>query len=369
MFRLNELVVHQNNSMFPFVKRFKCMKTRFLFLVCFAFIANGSCAVAEEDQVYVKRGATVRGKVGEVSPVQVTLDVAGQKRSVSVNEVRVVNFGDEPPALRQGRARAVAGKFAEALQELRKVDAASISRPVVKLDLQFYLALCQGREALRSGAGKAEATEAMLAFVRSGASSNHFFQAAEVLGDLAVAQGDYENAVKYYGGISSKSPWAENRMRALLAEADARVKQGSFADAQKRYENILALKADAQEEKRLKLLADVGRGRCLAETATPEQGINVIEKVIADNDSVDTELFGRAYNALGDCLQLANKPKDALMAYLHVDVLFYGDAETHAEALYHLSKLWQIAKNQDRAAVAGNLLKQRYAGSVWAEKP
>ena len=356
------------NSVFRFIERLKSMKIRLLSMVCFAFIAHGSSAVAEEDQVYVKRGATVRGKVDEVSPVQVTLDVAGQKRSVSVNEVRVVNFGDEPPALRQGRARAVAGKFAEALQELKKVDATSISRPLVKLDLQFYLALCQGREALRSGAGKAEATEAMLAFVRSNASSNHFFQAADVLGDLAVAQGDYENAVKYYGGISSKNPWAEDRTRALLAEADTRVKQGSFAEAQKRYQNILTQKADAPEEKRLLLLAEVGRGRCLAETTTAEQGINVIEQVIADNDAADTELFGRAYNALGDCLQLSNKPKDALMAYLHVDVLFYGDAETHAEALYHLSKLWQVAKNQDRAAVAANLLKQRYAGSVWAGK-
>ena len=65
---------------------------------------------------------------------------------------------------------------------------------------------------------------------------------------------------------------------------------------------------------------------------------------------------------------VSNKPKDALMAYLHVDILFYGDSETHAESLYHLGKLWQVAKNQDRAAAAVNLLKQRYAGSVWAEK-
>lgn len=355
--------------MFPSVDRFRCMKVRLLILVCLFSLGSGACALAEEDQVYVRRGATVRGTIGEVSPVQVTLDVAGQKQVVSVNEVRVINFGDEPPALRQGRARAVAGKFDDALEELKKVDPKKIARPIVKLDLQFYLALCQGKEALRSGAGKAEATEAMLAFVRSAASSNHFFQAADVLGELAVSQGDYENAIKYYRGISSKNPWVEDRMQAQLSEADARVKQGSFADAQKLYETLLTQKVDTPEEKRLKLLADVGRGRCLAETATADEGIQLIEQVIAQNDAADTELFGRAYNALGDCLQRSNKPKDALMAYLHVDVLFYGDPETHAEALYHLSKLWQVAKNQDRAAVAGNLLKQRYAGSLWAEKP
>ncbi|MGI9443392.1 MAG: tetratricopeptide repeat protein [Rubripirellula sp.] len=344
------------------------MKIRLVFLVGFAFLADASCAVAEEDQVYVNRGGSVRGKVGAVSPVQVTVAVGTQKQNVSTNDIRVINFGDEPPALRQGRARAVAGKYDLALEDLKKVDASSITRPILKLDLQFYLALCQGRQALKTGAGKNEATAAMLAFVRTAASSNHFFQAADLLGDLAVSQGDFENAVKYYGGISSKAPWSEYRMRAQLAEADARVKQGRFADAQKRYESILTQKADTPEVKRLKLLAEVGRGKCLAETASVDEGITALEKLIAENDTADTELFGRAYNALGDCLQRSNKPKDALMAYLHVDILFYGDSETHAEALYHLSKLWQVAKNQDRAAVAGNLLKQRYAGSVWAEK-
>lgn len=356
------------SPMFPFVERFKRMKIRLRFVVGFVLLAAANHAVAEEDQVYVNRGASVRGKVAEVSPVQVTVNVGAQKQSVSTNDIRVINFGDEPPGLRQGRARAIAGKYEQALDDLKKVDAASISRPILQLDLKFYLALCQGRQALSTGAGKTQATQAMLAFVRSAASSNHFFQAADLLGDLAASQGDYENAVKYYGGISSKTPWPEDRIIAQLAEADARVKQGRFADAQKRYESILTQKSDTPEVKRLKLLAEVGRARCLAETATVDDAIETLEKLIAENDAVDTELFGRAYNALGDCFQIAKKPKDALMAYLHVDILFYGDAETHAESLYHLNKLWQIAKNQDRAAVAGNLLKQRYPGTIWAEK-
>jgi tetratricopeptide (TPR) repeat protein len=271
--------------------------------------------------------------------------------------------------LRKGRAFAVAGKYDAALGDLKSVDAEKINRKLVKADLQFYLALCQGRLALESGAGKEQAVESMLAFVRSAANSNHFFQAADLLGDLAASQGDFENAVKYYGAISSKAPWPAYRLRALVAEADAMVQQQRFADAQKKYESIGAEKADSPEAKRLKLLAEVGRGRCVAETVSADDGINLLEKLILENDAADTELFGRAYNALGDCLQISEKPKEALMAYLHVDVLFYGNPDTHAEALYHLSKLWQVAKNQDRAAAAENLLKQRYAGRLWAEKP
>ena len=353
----------------PFQYWFKRMKIGLLLVGSLFFITGGHSAVAEEDQVFINRGATVRGEIDEVSPTQVKIIVGGAGQSLGTNDIRVINFGDEPTALRQGRARAVAGKYAVALGDLESVDAESISRKLVKADLQFYLALCRGKLALESGGGKQQAAEAMLTFVRSAANSNHFFQAADLLGDLAVAQGDYDNAVKYYSAISSKAPWAEDRLRALVAEADALVLQQRFADAQKKYESIGSLQADTPELKRLKLLAEVGRGRCLAETASADEGINVLEKLILENDAVDTELFGRAYNALGDCFQTSEKPKEALMAYLHVDVLFYGDRDTHAEALYHLSKLWQVARNQDRAAAAKNLLQQRYAGSVWAGKP
>ena len=67
-----------------------------------------------------------------------------------------------------------------------------------------------------------------------------------------------------------------------------------------------------------------------------------IEKVIVENDSERPRaLFARAYNALGHALShAAGQTEAALDAYLHTDLLFYRDAENHAEALYHLAKLW-----------------------------
>jgi len=332
-------------------------------------LLSGRIVSAEEDQVFVLRGASVKGQLGQVSPTQITIIAAGANRTLATNEIRLVNFADEPTKLREGRARAVGGKYESAINDLKSVDPTEISREIVKQDLRFYWALCQGRLALSSGGDKAKASQMMLDFVSSAVNSFHFFEAAELLGDLAVAQGDDANAVKYYGTIASKAPWPAYQMRASLSEAKAMMQQGNFSDAQKKFESVVAQKSDTPEVKRQKLLAEIGRGRCLAETASPDEGIAAIEKLILENDATDTEVFGRAYNALGDCLQAAGKPKDALMAYLHVDVLFYADSDTHAESLYHLSKLWLIAKNQDRAAAAKNLLKQRYAGSVWSGKP
>ena len=115
-------------------------------------------------------------------------------------------------------------------------------------------------------------------------------------------------------------------------------------------------------------MAKAGKASCLAGTGSPAEGITIAEKLITENSPENNaELFGRTYNALGACYLKAGKPKDALMAYLHVDVLFYSDSEVHAEALYNLSKLWLSLKKQDRADNARNLLTDRYAGSVWAK--
>ncbi len=190
-----------------------------------------------------------------------------------------------------------------------------------------------------------------------------------MLGDLAVAQGDFPEAVKYYGAISSKAPWPEYKLRAMMSEARALIAQGDFAQAGQKYAAVLAEPSDTKQARREKLFAEVGKARCLAEIDSPDQGIAMIEEVIAKNDPSDTELFGRAYNAYGDCLQKAGKTKDALLAYLHVDVLFYADPEIHAESLYHLTKLWAANDNNDRSVAAKKLLDERYSGSIWASKP
>ena len=61
--------------------------------------------------------------------------------------------------------------------------------------------------------------------------------------------------------------------------------------------------------------------------------------------------------------------KAALLAYLHVDVLYFNYPNYHAESLYHLSKLWEQIGKRDRAKEAKDKLTTRYKGSSWANKP
>lgn len=341
-----------------------------MFRVCHTFaiaFVLTTIATAQSDQVFVKGGSSISGRVVASTQAEISIDMRGTPRKIKVNQLRRVSFAGEPTELNAGRGKALAGKYRSALSDLSRIDPASIKSELIKRDLQFFLAFCEGKIALSTGGDKQAASDKMLAFVRSVPQSFHFYKAAQLLGDLAVAQGDYDKAVSYYGAIA-KSPFPEYQLGATLSQARALVGKADFAKAQQAFQSVLDSKSDDTESKRLKRFAEVGLGRCMAETSSPAQGVSVIEKIIANNDSTDGELFARAYNALGDCLRKADKPKEALMAYLHVDVLFYSDADTHAEALYHLSQLWDAAKKPDRAVAAKNLLQERYAGSVWANR-
>jgi hypothetical protein len=55
------------------------------------------------------------------------------------------------------------------------------------------------------------------------------------------------------------------------------------------------------------------------------------------------------------------------LAFLHVDTLFFADADQHAQALYYLSDLWGQLNQPDRALEARTTLKNRYAGTRWAK--
>jgi hypothetical protein len=125
--------------------------------------------------------------------------------------------------------------------------------------------------------------------------------------------------------------------------------------------------ADAQAQ-RQKLFAQLGTAFCSAQSGSPDEGIAVAEAVIKDGDPQDVELFARAYNTLGVCQLKAGRNKEALHAFLHTDVLFFGDSEAHAEALYYLAGLWDKENQSERALEARNLLKSQYGGSVWAQK-
>ena len=76
------------------------------------------------------------------------------------------------------------------------------------------------------------------------------------------------------------------------------------------YDLILSSGLNTPEAVEQKMQATVGRAVCLAATGKHDEGITIIEDLIAKNDPNDASLFGRAYNALGACYLKAGKPQE-----------------------------------------------------------
>lgn len=319
-----------------------------LLLAVFLF-QSGSVAWAE-DKVILRSGPPVRGAIESVSPNQITILADGTSQDVPVAQVRYVMFENEPTVLRQIRDAVSKGQYAQAERYLERVKDKELKRDLIQTDVAFFRALCESRQALESGKGTKVAATAMIGFAKAHPKSYHFYDAAEVLGDLAVALGRFDAATKYYGQLE-KSPVKATQLRGALRTADALRAQGSkqLPAAVARYEAVINGAREHTEEKNTALL---GKAICQAELGQAEEGIASIEQVILAADPDQKILMAQAYNALGVCYQAAGKPKDALLAHLHVDLLFRDDAIQHAEALRNLAKLWAELGYPDRASEA-----------------
>ncbi len=330
-------------------------------------VTCAAVCVAQDDAVFLKKSGTpTRGLISAVSRDNVTIQITGSSRTIEVKDILKVRFDAEPPELSTARDRALAGQYDNALEELSKVNVAEISNAVIKQEVGYYEAYSKAQLALTEGRDKDEAINLMKQFMKVNATSTfHYYEGVELLGDLSFAKGDYGGAATFYGLLADAS-WPEYKMRATVLQARAMSAEGKYAEAQPGFEQVLSSTVTTPEALEQKMHATVGKAVCLAATGKHEEGIAIVEDLIAKNDPSDATLFGRAYNALGVCYIKSDKTKEAILAFLHTDVLFYRDPETHAEALYYLSDLWGQVNRSDRANRTRGLLEKQYAGTRWA---
>ena len=322
-------------------------------------------ATAQQDQVFDKSGTPTRGTITAVSPARITLQATAAALEFDTKDVQRVVFEGEPNELRTGRDRALAGQYSDALEELRRIDPATIDNDVIRQDIDYYTAYALTRLAMEAGGDRKEAHTALLNFVRQNPNTYHFFPAAELLGDLSYAMGDFEGAGRYYAALG-RAPWPEYHMKASVLQARSQLAAEQYEQALAGFEQVLASGLNTPEALLQKQYATVGKAVGLAATGQAEEGLKMLQDLIAKGDPNDAQLMGLAYNALGACHAQAGETKQALLAYLHTDILYFSNSAAHAEALYHLSRLWSEVDQSDRAVRARSLLQSRYAGSRWA---
>ena len=260
-----------------------------------------------------------------------------------------------------------AGKLAEALKAIKRVKLADVSRDEIKQDVEFYRAILVARLALAGSGSLVDAGEQLRNFEKTRKNSYHSLEVSAAIGDLLVADGKADRAETYYSRLAA-TPWPEYRIRAAVLMGRALEAQQKYDKAIKKYDEALATDADGKDADSQHLAAELGKATALAGSGKIDDAVKLIDDVIAKADPDNQELYARAYIALGNCYKAAGKTKDALLAFLEVDLLYPGTPEQHAEALANLATLWAKVDKADRAAQARSQLEKQYPHSRWIAK-
>jgi len=344
------------------------MRKSIVCLLALAVTASASAGFAR-DTVHTYSQGALRGRITAMSPTQVSIDTNPVVENVSVGDIQYISYADEPTALGNARNRVRNSQYDVAMQQLRGINVEDIGKTEVRQDIQFLLAKSQAGLAL-AGAPNSDvsaAGTALATFIRNHPGSYHFIEANMLLGDLLVSAGRVDNAMRYYDTVE-KAPWPEAKMQVSLAKALAHQRQQQWEQALPLFRAVAGSNLQGPRAERMKLSARLGEAAALAGTGQLDQGLQLIRNVVLAAEKGDYSLHARAYNTLGAAYQAAQKPKDALLAYLHTDVLYFQDAEFHAEALANLAQLWGQVDNPQRKLDAERRLRTQYPGSRWARQ-
>ncbi len=319
-------------------------------------------------------GETITAKtLDKMTSTELTVTKLNNEQvAIPVNTLESVQYEGEPLQLRNVRSAINNNNFEAAKQLLENpaLDPSMVAGLEAQQEIQYFRALSAARLARTTQEIK-DAGRAMFDFVSKNPSNWHYFEALEVLGDLFVADNQADLAVQQYTKLEA-APWPDFQMRGSIARGRALQSQNKHTEALSAYEKALQVAANQQGDavESQKLAATVGKASCLAETGKANEGISLVQGVIAGANIENAELHAAAFTALGNCYLKTSppQPKDAFMNFLKVDVLYPSFPKYHAEALYNLSKLWRVMEKPELGLQAKDELARRYSSSPWASK-
>lgn len=313
-------------------------------------------------------GAIVRGKVETLSRTQIVIRRTNDEIvNVSPDDLRDLRFDREPPALQSVRSNERSGEFRAALKQLRQIqeDYDGGDERVVT-ETEFLAARCQARLALVDADEVETALEALQSFLRSHPTSYRALEAMLLQARL-LATTDSAAAARLLKQLTD-SGVDGFAVQAGVILGRTQLSEGNAAEALQTFDDLILRSQDKPDAATTLAESRIGRAACLQQLERPEEALQALDAVVAGLPENQHGTLARAWNRIGDCQRDLGSPQAALLAYLHVDLLYAEAAEAHAEALHRLSPLWEAAGHPDRAQDARTRLQERYPRSRWAEQ-
>jgi tetratricopeptide (TPR) repeat protein len=319
------------------------------------------------DEVVLVPGSTVkqaisgrvRGQVQSESPGEVQVTLGANTTAVPTDQIVSIRYDGQPATLQLAETRESAGQLAEAADLYKKAAGEAAQKPFVLQTALYHEAAALTELALIEPQRTKDAKDRLLRFIRTYPNSRHIIAAREDLARLQVSTGDLKAAEATIAELA-KLPKAAQRAAVLRAKLLAR--QGSHAEAISELDRLIGTLPDRSTEQREARLA---KAESLVGMKRFKEAEILVRQVIQAAPAEDVPAQAAAYNTLGDCLRAANRPKDALLAYLHTDLLYGKDKEQHPRALRQIERLFRQLKQDGRADEYVQRLRLEYPRSPW----
>lgn len=322
---------------------------------------------AADQLVRISDNATLRGEFKSMTPEAITIALTnGKTETVSVADIALVRFDQEPLQLSQARSNERTALDA-AIQKYKTIQGEYTGGDKrLVTDLQFLIARAEVKLAMADPARRESAMTAIKTF-RAAEKANFRYLEATLLEAMLAAESGQPDAAKALLEEVKSSPVPGFQLQAGVQLGRLLLTAGNAEQALQAFDQVVQESTD-DTMKSAHFDGLLGRALCLQKQDKLPEALAVIEEVLNKAAENDTRVLAEAYLHKGDCLRQQNQPKAALMSYLHVDVLYSSEPAEHAQALFHLAELWGPAGHQDRADDAASRLREKYPNSPWAKQ-
>ncbi len=324
------------------------------------------------DQVMRRSDRVVlRGEFTAMTTTAVKIKLSnGQEQEVPVSNIESIRFDGEPPLLAQAQSNERSGSLDAALEKFRQVQSEYTGEDKrLAVDLKFLIARTVVKSALADPSKFDEAKKLIQAF-RSENKSNFRYLESSLL-EAQLLAGDPKNSAAVQDLLKEvqAAPVKGFQLQAGVQLGRLLLAGNDLAGALAAFEQVIQQSAEDPGATSAHFDGMLGKALCQQKQGQLDEAIATLDEVISKSSESESQTLARAWVLKGDCMRGKNLPKDALMAYLHVDVLYASEPAAHAEALYRLANLWGPAGQQARAEEALALLTTRYPNSTWAKQP
>jgi len=336
-------------------------------LLCVSLTAGER--LAAEDAVY-RRGITgaLPGNITAVTRTEVVLTGRTNKKEyrIPANEIERIRWESESPQVSQNRIEERNGQYDKAIAGYQSA-LSNATNENLRVDLEFQIARATAAKALKDEDQYDAAIGLLEKFRTNHPTSFRYYEAMRLLAQLYMNKGEVEKGNAALQAMSD-APWTDFKMETDILKAKVALAHDDVAGALKALDGVIAVTPSTPAEKSRRYEALLTKASCLQKQQKFQPATDVLTGILDEASDDDTKTLAETCIRLGDCYQAGGRTKEAILAYLRVDILFPKEKKQHAEALYYLSRLFAQDGKPDRAADAAARLQEHYPLSPWTAR-